>query len=237
MSAAVLEVSGVSKDYRGLRPLRLAQLTVAAGDRVALLGFDRASAEVFVNLVTGAALPDAGEIRVFGRATSAIADSADWLATVDRFGIVSERAVLLDQLTIVQNLAMPFTLEIEPPADDIARRAGGIAADVGLPEDLWSSPVAGLNPYGQMRVRLGRALALNPDVLLLEHVSAGLQPKEAEEFGADIGALARRRGTAVVALTADTAFARAVAPRVVMLEAATGRLKDQTPGGWFGRRR
>jgi len=39
----------------------------------------------------------------------------DWLAAVDRFGIVSERAVLLDVLSVVQNLAVPFTLEIEPP--------------------------------------------------------------------------------------------------------------------------
>ena len=82
----------MSKDYRGLRPLRIAELRVAAGDHVAILGLDQASAEVFVNLATGATLPDAGDIRVFGRATSAIDDSADWLATVDRFGIVSERA-------------------------------------------------------------------------------------------------------------------------------------------------
>src|SRR5471030_1638006 len=113
----------MSKDYRGLRPLRIAGLTIAADDQIALLGFDQVSAEVFINLATGATLPDAGEIRVFGRPTSAIADSADWLATVDRFGIVSERAVLLDQLTVVQNLAMPFTLAVEPPSDEVRVKA------------------------------------------------------------------------------------------------------------------
>jgi hypothetical protein len=68
------------------------------------VGLDQVAAEVFTNLVTGAILPETGDIRVFGRPTSAIADSDDWLATVDRFGIVSERAVLLDQLSVLQNL-------------------------------------------------------------------------------------------------------------------------------------
>ena len=68
------------KDYRGLRPLRIERLTLAAGEQVALLGFDQPAAEVFVNLITGATLPDPGEVRVLGRPTAAITDSADWLA-------------------------------------------------------------------------------------------------------------------------------------------------------------
>ena len=129
MTGAVLEFSGTSKEYGGLRPLRIAALRVDAGDRVAILGFDQPSAEVFVNLATGATLPDAGDVSVFGRPTRAIDDSSDWLATVDRFGIVSERAVLLDGLTVVQNLAMPFTLEIEPPPGRVRQaRAEGAGA-------------------------------------------------------------------------------------------------------------
>ena len=55
----LLELTSVSTDYRGLRPLRIERLTVASGDHVALVGFDRVTAELFVNLVTGAKLPDA----------------------------------------------------------------------------------------------------------------------------------------------------------------------------------
>ena len=128
----VLELSDVSKDYRGLRPLRIAGLTVQPGEHIAIIGLDQTTAEVFVNLITGATLPDRGEVRLFGRPTSAITDSADWLAVVDRFGIVSPRAVLLDSLTVVQNLAMPFTLDIEPPAEDVRRRAVALAERVGL---------------------------------------------------------------------------------------------------------
>ena len=236
MTVPVLELSRVTKDFHGLRPLRLQALTLAAGEHVAILGFDRTMAEVFVNLVTGVTLPDEGEIRVFGRATSAIADSADWLATVDRFGIVSERAVLIDQFTVIQNLAMPFTLDVEPPPDDIRRQAEHIAAEVGLADTSWQMPAAGLDGPARTRVRLGRALALNPAILLLEHVNAGAAADDAVELGADIRSIADRRGAAIVAVTADSAFARAVASRVVTLEPATGHLKAQAGRRWFGRR-
>jgi ABC-type transporter Mla maintaining outer membrane lipid asymmetry ATPase subunit MlaF len=235
VTPAVLELSGVTKDYRGLRPLRIAALSVAAGEHVALFGLDQVAAEVFITLVTGATLPEAGDIRVFGRPTSAISDSADWLATVDRFGIVSERAVLLDQLTVVQNLAMPFTLDIEPPPDDVRRRASALAREVGLHESGWDRPIAALDASARVRLRLGRALALDPAVLLLEHASAGLSAQDAGTLGADIRSIAARRGAAIVAATLDEAFARAVAGRLLEWEPATGRFAAQRSGRWFGR--
>jgi len=228
----VLELTGVSRDYRALRPLRIAELRLAAGDRVAILGLDGAAAEVFVNLATGAALPDAGQVVLFGRPTSAIGDGAEWLATVDRVGIVSQRAVLLEQLTVIQNLAMPFTLAIEPPADEVRDRAAAIAREVRLPEAAWTQPVARLDAAGKVRVRLGRAVALDPAVLLLEHASAAVEPGSAKQLGADVAAVAGARGAALVALTADEVFARAVATRVLTLQPSTGALKERRRG-WF----
>jgi len=232
----VLEISGVAKDYRGLRPLRLQQLSVAPGEHVAIVGFDQPSAEVFVNLVTGATVPDAGTVSLFGRPTTQIADSADWLAVVDRFGIVSARAVLLDQLTVTQNLAMPFTLEIEPPADDVRERAERLAVEVGLHEAAWARPSGQLDAVDRARMRLARALALDPAVLLLEHASAGLEHDAAARFGAAVRAIAERRGVALLAVTADEMFASAAASRVLTWEPATGRLNDRRRRGWFGRR-
>lgn len=233
MTAAVLEFAGASKAYGGLRPLRIAELRVQAGDTVALLGFDQPTAEVFVNLATGATLPEAGDVSVFGLPTRAIEDSADWLATVDRFGIVSERAVLLDALTVIQNLAMPFTLEIEPPPEQVRARAEVLAREVGLPDTSWNQPVAALDAAGWLRVRLGRAIALDPAILLLEHASARLPREEVALLGARLRAVAEGRHIALVALTADEAFARAVARRILTLEPATGRLKEPRRG-WFG---
>jgi putative ABC transport system ATP-binding protein len=228
--SAVLEITRVIKDYRGLRPLRIQQLRVAAGERVALVGFDQVTAELLVNLVTGATLPDSGQVSVFGRPTGDISDSAEWLRLVDRFGIVSERAVLLDSLTALQNLAMPFTLNVEPLADGVRSQAEALARDVALSRSLWDVPVGELSRDEQMRIRLGRALALSPDLLLLEHVSAHLERSQARALATGISDAVTRRSLSLVAITADDSFARAVAPRVLRWAPATGHLSEP---GWL----
>jgi ABC-type lipoprotein export system ATPase subunit len=232
VTASVLEFAEVSKNYGGLRPLRIAQLRVGAGQRTAILGLDRPAAETFVNLATGATLPDAGEVTLFARPTSAISDSRDWLATVDRVGIVSERAVLLEQLTVVQNLAMSFTLDIEPPPASERLRAEAIAREVGIEESAWTTALLQLDAGTAARVRLGRAVALDPAILLLDHVSASLTRDAVPPFAGTVREIAERRRIAVVALTADEAFARAIGATVLVHEPASGRLKD-SGRGWF----
>ena len=235
MTAAPLELAAVVKDYRGLRPLRIDRLTVAPDDRVAILGIDQPAAEVLINLVTGASLPDSGEVRVFGRPTASIRDSDEWLSLVDRFGIVSERAVLLDSLSCLQNLAIPFSLDIEPPSDELRGRAIALAREVGLNEASWERPLGDLDGISRARVRLGRALALDPSLVLLEHPTASVARDAAAPLGRDVRAIAERRGVATLTLTADADFAAAAASRVLSLDPANGRLSELRRGGWIGR--
>src|SRR5207244_847446 len=109
---------------------RLRNLRVQRGTRATLIGLDLPAAETFVNLITGAVLPDKGEVITLGRRTSAIADSDAWLAFVEQFGFVSDRIALLDALTAAQNLAIPFSLEIDPVPADIVLRVHALAAEV-----------------------------------------------------------------------------------------------------------
>jgi len=232
VSEPVLELEDVSKDYHGLRPLRIARLSLAPGEQVSLVGFDQSTAEIFVNLVTGASLPDRGSIRLFGRHTADIKDSDDWLTTVDRFGIVSRRSVLLEAMTVVQNLAMPFTLDIEPLAPDVRERAAAIAREVGLAQEVLDRSIVELDALSVFAVRLGRALALNPSVLLFEHPTAEVAPSDIRALAARCRAVAERRNIATVVLTADREFAADATSRVLTLDPATGRLSG---GGWFSR--
>ena len=234
MILPLIALSDVSKAYGALRPLRIAQLTIAPGESVAIVGLDQAAAEIFLNLLTGATLPDRGDVHVFGRPTHAIADSTEWLAHVDRFGIVSERAVLLDGLSVLQNLAIPFTLEIEPPPDEVRVRAEALAEEVGLAATALPRLVGEIDQAMRARLRVARALALDPEVLLVEHLSAGVPRGEVAALGQSIRAVAARRGAAVLAATADLEFAQALAGRVLTLEPATGRLSARR--GWLRRR-
>jgi ABC-type lipoprotein export system ATPase subunit len=169
---------------------------------------------------------------VFGRSTADIRDSADWLTVVDRFGIVTERAVLLDSLTALQNLALPFSLDIEPPSPEVRAAAIDLASEVGLAEADLGRAVATLDGSVRMRLRLGRALALQPQVLLLEHATASVERSSVAALAETIRAVATRRKIAMLALTADAEFATDVAARVLTLTPATGRLAERRRR-WF----
>lgn len=234
MTQPALDIVGVAKQYGGLRPLRLERLTIHAGDQVALVGFDQAAAETMTALVTGAALPDTGGVSLFGRSTSDVQNATEWLSYIDQIGVVTVRSALLESLSVIQNLSMPFTLEIEPPPDDIRTAAGALAREVGISEDAWDQPIARLDRAAQIRVRLARALALEPRLLILEHPNAYVDHAQARAFAADLRALARRRRLATLLVTADADFAAAAATRVLRWEPATGVLHERR--GWFFRR-
>ena len=220
----LVELRSVVKDYRSLRPLRVAALNLHEGQTIALLGFDQAAAEVFVNIVTGAILPDTGEVRVLGQPTAAIADADAWVRTLDQFGLISERAVLLDRLTAAQNLAIPLSLELDDLPSEVRLRVQAIAEEVGIGAAELHQPLAALAPATLLRVRLGRALALSPKVLLAEHPNAALPPDEVAGFAADLARVLAGRRLASLVLTADATFAAAVAEHVLTLQPATGEL-------------
>jgi polar amino acid transport system ATP-binding protein len=226
---AVIQVRGLRKNYGGLRPLRLSALSVMAGERVAIVGLDAPAAEVLVSMLTGAMLPDEGDIQVFGRATSAIASADDWMSTLDRIGMVSTRAILVEELTVAQGIAMAFTLSLDPIPDAVLADVRRLAREAGLSDSHLEQRIADVAPLIKAQCRLARALAQQPTVLLLEHANA-LVPTDPEGFGRAIAALAKTRGLAVIALTADMAFARAVADRVLVLDGATGDLRERS--GW-----
>jgi len=229
-----LEITGVRKNYAGLRPLRINDLRLAEGERVAISGLDAAAAELFINLVTGAAVPDEGTVRAFGQATTDITDGDAWLASLERFGIVSPRAVLLEEASVEQNLAMPFTLQIDPVPPDIALRIRALAEECGLAEAQLRVQAATLQGVARARIHLARAAALAPRLLLLEHPTADIPEGERRAFAGDVARVAGARQLAALAITMDLEFAEAFAHRSLALEAATGALGTwKRKKGWF----
>ncbi|HYT65005.1 MAG TPA: ATP-binding cassette domain-containing protein [Vicinamibacterales bacterium] len=225
MADPILRLSGIRKQYRGLRPLRLQSLDLAPGERVALSGFDAGAAEVLVNLVTGASIPDEGTVEVAGRSTASISDGDEWLSTLDQFGIVSPRAVLLDTASLLQNLAMPLTLEIEPVPTEIASQVAGLADEVGLEAATLSRPIAGLDASTRARAHLARAIALGPSLLIMEHPTVGFPSGESKPFGETVAHVASARSLATLMISEDVEFALAAANRRLALQPATGELR------------
>ena len=234
MYERLLQMRGVRKDYRSLRPLRVAHLEVAMRESVALLGFDQPMAEVFIDLLTGRSVPDEGEVVTLGRPTTAIPDADAWIATLDRFGIVSERAVLVGELSVEQTLALSFSFALDTLSSEVKGRVEAIGREVGLGTEL-QAPVGSLAPLSRMRLRLGRALAPDPSILLLDHPTATLSAHDASLFAADVKRVVADRPLATVVLTADRAFAEAAADNVLTLQPATGELRRLSGWKrWFG---
>jgi ABC-type transporter Mla maintaining outer membrane lipid asymmetry ATPase subunit MlaF len=220
----VVELARVAKSYGALRPLRIERLEVAPGEQVAIIGPDQPAAEVLIGLITGASLPDAGAVRVFGRSTAEITNGDEWLTGLDRFGIVSDRAALLEALSVLQNLAVPFSLDIEPPAEPVRGRAAALGTELFLEAAVHDVRAGDLDGAGRLRLRVARALAFDPMLVLLEHPSASVPPRDVAPVARDIRAALVRRGAASLTLTADRAFAAAIAGRVLVLDPASGRL-------------
>jgi ABC-type transporter Mla maintaining outer membrane lipid asymmetry ATPase subunit MlaF len=232
VTAPVIQLTAVVKQYGGLRPLRIAELEVRSGERVALSGLDATAAPVLVNLVTGAMLPDEGMVRSFGRSSAEIRSGDDWLASLERFGIVSPRAVLLEDATVQQNLAMPYTLQIDPVPRDIAERVAALSAECGLDAALLTERVGKLPADLRARLHFARAIALAPQLLILEHPTADVSPGGRAPFARTLAAAAQARGLTVLAITFDADFAAIVAHRSLTLNGATGAVKKWKKG-WF----
>ena len=226
--APVVRCTGVVKDYRGIRPLRLRELTLAPGDRAVLGGFDVIGAEIVTNLLNGATLPDEGTVEVFGEVTADIVDGDAWLAALDRFGIVTARAVLLERMTVRQNVALPLTIEIDPVAHAMVPQVDALAVEAGIDPEWLERPAHEAPVPVRMRIHLARALALSPQLLLLEHPTAALESADRPAFSDDVARVVSARGLTVLGCSQDRDFARRLGASYLQLHPGTGALTPVT---------
>ena len=142
--SVLLEMAGVHKDYQALRPLRIANLAVRAGDMLSIGGIDAVGAETFVNLVTGATLPDQGDVTLFGQNTRAITDSAAWLSSLDGVGMITARGIVVEGFSVLQNIALSLTLDVDPIDPRFIPQAGALARDAGIDASMFDLPAGGV---------------------------------------------------------------------------------------------
>jgi ABC-type transporter Mla maintaining outer membrane lipid asymmetry ATPase subunit MlaF len=236
---SLIEIRDVSKSYGGLRPFRLQSLAVDRGEYIIIEGPDLRAAAVLTDLITGTTLPESGSVVVDGQATSDLSEQDQWLAFLDRFGIVNERVVLLDGLSVAANLAVPVTLDLDPMPEGIRRAVEALSTEIGLAPDLLDTPLERATPLSRLLVKLGRAIAHDPIILLVEHPTVELADERDARAAADAlrrVAVARRLTTLIISSDTRTAVAPAFASgsgttaRRFAWRAATGDLREAR--GW-----
>ncbi|MDQ2674613.1 MAG: sugar ABC transporter ATP-binding protein, partial [Chloroflexota bacterium] len=214
----LLEATGVSKAYGAVIALRGASLAVRPGEIHALMGANGAGKSTFVKILTGAVRPDAGTIVVGGRR---------WVqhspADARRHGIVSvyQEPALIPDLDIRDNLRLTET-PLEPFRQSVA--------DLGL-ERLDLSRLARKLPLATLRIiDLARALAIEPDILLLDEMTAALPANLTERVLERVG---RERGgsRSVIFISHRMSEIRTVCDRATVLrEGQTVGVVDVAPG-------
>ena len=192
----LVRLRGVSKDYRSLRPLRIAELDLPPGRSLALLGFDQMMAEVLVDLITGAILPDNGEVIAFGKPTSSIGDPDGWLATLDQFGLLTDRAVLVEQFTVEQNLALPLSLAVDDMSPDVRARVADARDRSGARSTIFGDRLACWGPSSVLAsASVVPSLSL-PRCSLLNIRMRRSRADDASALAADIARIVDTRGMA-----------------------------------------
>jgi NitT/TauT family transport system ATP-binding protein len=137
---------------------------------------------------------------------------------------VSDRAVMLEGMTMLQNLAVPFTLDIEPPSEESRTRAAALASEVGLTEAEWDRPVGTLDGAARACVRLARALALDPAVLLMDEPFAALDEITRDRMAFELMRIWHHYRKTVLFVTHSLAEAVFLSDRVVLMSARPGRI-------------
>jgi putative ABC transport system ATP-binding protein len=228
----VLELEGVVKDYHGLRPLRVRDLVVSEGEIVAMAGPDLQATAMLTNLITGVTLPDEGSIRIFGADTAAIADADAWLRSLDRLGIVSERAGLLDTLSVRQNIALPLTLDLDDLSSVDAAAVRDLASAVGLEPQELDIAAGNASQIARLRTRMARALAPAPRLLVMEHPTASIPRAAVPHLASGFFKLIRDRRCSVLIVSADRDFT-SDADRELLLDPVTGAARRRGLRAWF----
>jgi tungstate transport system ATP-binding protein len=208
---AVLTVAGVRHRRGGREVLRVDRLAVGAGERLGLLGLNGAGKSTLLRLLAAIDRPTAGEVRV-----DDVPTSRSGPALRRRLAYAPQRPVLLST-TVGHNVELPLRYRRAPRA---TRRAVATAALARLGvEHLAERPAHGLSGGEAQRVSLARALACEPDALLLDEPAAGLDTPSRAAFFADVERALADRSTTVVLVSHRAEEVLALADRVAVLVA------------------
>ena len=223
---ATVELEGVSKAYGAHRAVHELSLAVASGESVALLGPSGCGKTTTLNMIAGFLAPDAGHIRIDGRAVDGVPPYRR------NIGMVFQHYALFPHLTVADNLAFGLRMR-KADQVEISRRVGGALELVHL-GGLERRYPRELSGGQQQRVALARALVVEPAVLLLDEPLSNLDAKLRQSMREEIVELQQRLGITTIFVTHDQEEALAIARRIAVMDA--GRIEQiGAPEAIYGR--
>jgi len=217
-AAPLVEARGVTRILPGLVPTTLVHdVTLAIGhnDFVAITGPSGSGKSSLLYLLGLLDVPTAGEVRIRGRATSAMDEEERAFTRLSTIGFVFQFHFLLPEFTARENVMLPMRALRRLSQREMRERAATLLAALGLADHVDKRPDQ-LSGGQRQRVAVARALANAPPLILADEPTGSLDSKSSEQVFEILRELVEQHGKTVVAVTHDLEFARRMQRRIVL---------------------
>jgi phospholipid/cholesterol/gamma-HCH transport system ATP-binding protein len=211
----MIQVRQLKKNFGPQPVLDGVNLEIGTGESVAIIGRSGGGKSVLLKHLIGLLQPDGGEVRVDGENITAM-NERELLRVRAKFGMVFQGAALFDSMTVAENVAFPLLRKKKFTPAEIARRVAAALEMVDLPGTEQKNP-AELSGGMRKRVGLARAIIYEPQILLYDEPTTGLDPIVSDSIDKLIIRVRDQLSVTSVVVTHDMRSARRVGQRVLML--------------------
>ncbi len=212
---AVIEFSDVWKRYGTREILAGVNLTIYRGEVLCILGPSGTGKSVALRHINGLTKPDAGDVKVFGESIVKL-DEEELFPLRRRLAMLFQGGALFDSMNVEQNIAFPIREHTDKSPREVAEIVAEKLMMVGLPGTQTKMP-SELSGGMKKRVALARSIALEPEIILYDEPTTGLDPVTSEKIAQLLVDLNLRMRTTSVVVTHDIVAARMVADRLAFL--------------------
>jgi phospholipid/cholesterol/gamma-HCH transport system ATP-binding protein len=212
----VVSLRNIKKAFGSLEVLKGIDLDIFAGENVVVLGRSGSGKSVLIKIITGLLRPDEGTVQVLGKEIDQL-DVHELQELRSKIGFSFQGSALYDGMNVRSNLEFPLVRNKRNlSSQEVQKAIEKVLDDVGLSQTINQMP-AELSGGQKKRIGIARTLILQPEIMLYDEPTAGLDPLTSEEINDLINEVQQQYKTSAVIITHDLTCAKSTGDRVVML--------------------